>query len=137
MCECVHMCVHACMNMHMCVCERACAHACVYALRTVSTDEIVHFINTFIIINTENFAGATQPDHSLSSTRSDPQNTSGQLCKTAAALFSFFFFFFTPFYLKSIHISDRLWQNQSNRTHNFTPSLPPPLQPRQRAYTNL
>ena len=106
MCACVHVCVCACVcacvhaYAHVCVCVRACAHACVYALRTVSTDEIVHFINTFIIINTENFAGATQPDHSLSSTRSDPQNTSGQLCKTAAALFSSFFFFFYSFLFK-------------------------------------
>ena len=92
--------------MCVCVCVRVHTHVCMH-LEQVSRDEIVHFINTFIIINTESFAGVTQPDHSLSSTRSDPQNTNGQLCKTAAALF-FFIFFFTPFYLKSIHLSDRL-----------------------------
>ena len=32
----------------MCVCVRACVRACVYALRIVSMDTILHFINTFI-----------------------------------------------------------------------------------------
>ena len=31
---------------------RACARACVYALRVVSTDKILHFVNTLNIIIT-------------------------------------------------------------------------------------
>ena len=34
----------------MCTCVRACVCVCVYALRTVSTNKILRFINIFIII---------------------------------------------------------------------------------------
>ena len=60
-CACVHACVcvcvcvcthvHACMCVCVCVC--VCVHACacvrVYALRIVSTDKTLRFINTLII----------------------------------------------------------------------------------------
>ena len=35
--------------MYVCVCTRARTRVCFYALRTVSTDKILHFINTLII----------------------------------------------------------------------------------------
>jgi len=34
----------------VCVCVRACVRVYVYMLRIVSTDKILHFINTLIII---------------------------------------------------------------------------------------
>ena len=34
----------------MCVCVCVCLCVCVYVLRIVSTEKILHFINTFIII---------------------------------------------------------------------------------------
>ena len=44
--ECV--CVCACVCVCVCVCVRVCVyvHACMHALRIVSMDEILHFINT-------------------------------------------------------------------------------------------
>ena len=54
-CVCVCVCVCACMSVcvcvHECVCVRERASVCVfvYALRTVSTDKILCFINTSII----------------------------------------------------------------------------------------
>ena len=75
---CVHACVHACVRTCACVCVRVCVCACVrvcmraracvrararvclsvcvcacpcvYALKIVSTDKILHFRNTVIII---------------------------------------------------------------------------------------
>ena len=51
-CGCMGVCVRACACVRACVCLRADVRACVYALRTVSTDKILHSINTFIIIMT-------------------------------------------------------------------------------------
>ena len=36
--------------MCVCVCVCACAHVCMYVLRIVSTDQILCFLNTLIII---------------------------------------------------------------------------------------
>ena len=49
-CECVRACVHACVCVCVCVCvcTRLCTRAS--ALRIVSTDKILRFINTFINI---------------------------------------------------------------------------------------
>ena len=44
------VCVRACARARVCVCVRALACACVYALRIVSTDNILRFISTLIII---------------------------------------------------------------------------------------
>ena len=64
MCVCVRALVHACVCVWMPVCVRACVCACisacvrvcvcvcVYALRIVSVDKILCFINT-LIINTQ------------------------------------------------------------------------------------
>ena len=48
-CDCMHacMCVH--VREHVCVCVCACVCVCVYALRIVSMDKILHFINTLFI----------------------------------------------------------------------------------------
>ena len=53
-CVCVRACVRACSRVRACACVRACVcacvRACVYALRIVSTDKILRFIETFTII---------------------------------------------------------------------------------------
>ena len=43
-CVCVWACMCVCLCMHSCVC------ACMYALRIVSTDKILHFIDTLLFL---------------------------------------------------------------------------------------
>ena len=45
---CVCVCVHMCAHMFVCVCVCVCVHG--YALRIVSTDNVLRFINIFILI---------------------------------------------------------------------------------------
>ena len=55
----LYWCVCVCAHMHACVHVCVCLCAPVYALRRVSTDKILHYTNTFIIIIT------LQPKHQL------------------------------------------------------------------------
>ena len=49
-CVCACACVRACVCVRVCACVRACVCLCVYALRIVTADTILPFINTLIII---------------------------------------------------------------------------------------
>ena len=48
--KCVRVCVCVCVCAFARACVRSCVRACARALRIVSTDKILRFINTFIII---------------------------------------------------------------------------------------